>query len=67
MEAFTSMDGTIPLIQQTTNINYRTKVDLDATLINDKDGTASRNLEEFCDIHNDTDEDARIQNCSAAK
>ncbi|VDP58897.1 unnamed protein product [Schistosoma curassoni] len=36
MEASTSMDVTMPLIQQTTSSNYRTNVDLHATLSNDK-------------------------------
>lgn len=49
MEASTSMDVTMPLIQQTTSSNYRTNVDLHATLSNDKNEIVSINSEEFCD------------------
>lgn len=57
MEAFTSMDVAMPIIQQTSSPIDQTNVDLDVTLSNEDD-IVPINLEKFNKPGNNTDEDA---------
>lgn len=58
IEAPTSADVKMPLIQQTAVTNYQTNVDLDATFSNNNGEIVPINSEEFTERYNDNKEHA---------